>query len=442
MATSTPRRYSQVLQTFGRQNAQDAMDVSDVQLFSRETEVVAKLPLKRTRQYIYDLLSKVNYPFKNIECIVERRGGMVDFTCGTVDQAKHLAASLERHKGVEFARLVYSEYTDVKVHWVPGRFPNHRIVSAIEKFHGKVHESRMLRDRHGIADGRRLYRVKTEDLKAHPIAPTVRMEDMVFLVEYSGQPVQCFLCKGFGHIRNECPNAVTTPSDCSPTSSEMPSPRGSDEKLAEATAAPAVESMRDITQRADSARDKVIDAAVLAIDEPGLITKHSVASQQVTLEKTEGVLEEASTATKHQEPSVSNLLETMKNVELHLLPGHLEQQSTDSVSSSERDDLENPDPSIFATDDEDAVAGVKRQHSPDEVTTVKKTSTSHGENVGCACGQTLFISYEPGCYTDCTCGVCHVRCTCKHIAAAKGSDIAYCTHCHKSAPRRNLDVTV
>jgi len=121
---------------------------------------------------------------------------MVYFPAGTIDQAKQLAIVLERHKGVEFAPLVYSEYTDVQVHWVPGRFPHHRILAAIEQFHGKVHETCMLRDRHGIADGRRLYRVKTEDLKAHPVAPTVPMDDMVFLVEYTGQPVQCFLCIG------------------------------------------------------------------------------------------------------------------------------------------------------------------------------------------------------------------------------------------------------
>jgi len=442
MATSTPRRYSQVLQTFGRQNAQDAMDVSDMQLFSRETEVVAKLPLKRTRQYIYDLLTKVSYPFKNIESIVERRGGMVDFTCGTVDQAKHLAASLERHKGVEFARLVYSEYTDVKVHWVPGRFPNHRIVSAIEKFHGKVHESRMLRDRHGVADGRRLYRVKTEDLKAHPIAPTVRMEDMFFLVEYSGQPVQCFLCKGFGHIRNECPNAVTRPSDCSPAPSELPSPRGSDEKSAEPNAAPALESARHTTQRADSEVEKVTEAAVPATEQPGLTTQHSTALQHATSEITEGVLEEAPVASTPRDPPVSNLLVTLQNVDPKLLPGDQDQQSIDSASSSGRDNCENPDPSIFSTDDEDAVAGLKRRHSPEEETTAKKTSSSHGEIVDCACSQTLFIPNEPGGYTDCTCGICHVRCTCKNIVVTKGAGLAYCTQCHKSAPRRNLDVTV
>ena len=94
------------------QHTQDLMKVSEKQTFTRYTEVVAKLPLKRTRQHIYDLLTKVNFPFKNIKSIVERRGGMVDFTCGTISPTKLLAA-LKRHKDVEFARLVNSEYTDV-----------------------------------------------------------------------------------------------------------------------------------------------------------------------------------------------------------------------------------------------------------------------------------------------------------------------------------------
>ena len=92
--------------------------------FTRDTEVTAKLPQKRTRQYIYDLLTKTNFPIKNIESIVERRGGLVDFMCGTVPQAKQLAAALRRHHGVEFARHVLSEYTDIKVHWIPGCFTN------------------------------------------------------------------------------------------------------------------------------------------------------------------------------------------------------------------------------------------------------------------------------------------------------------------------------
>jgi len=42
---------------------------------------MAKLPEKRMRQHIYDLLQKVKFNIRQLEATVERRGGMVDFTC-------------------------------------------------------------------------------------------------------------------------------------------------------------------------------------------------------------------------------------------------------------------------------------------------------------------------------------------------------------------------
>ena len=201
MASTNRQSYRKVLQNDGAFDNEKANQSEESLGFSRETEVVAKFPQKRTRQYIYDMLNKIKFPLKNVESIVERRGGIVDFTCQTKNQAKQLAAALECHSDVQFARLVRSDYTYVKTHWIPGRFPNQKIVAAIERHHGKVYEHCILKDRYGIADGRRLYRLKTDDLKQHPIAPMVRLDEMVFLVEYSGQPAQCFLCKGFGHLR-------------------------------------------------------------------------------------------------------------------------------------------------------------------------------------------------------------------------------------------------
>ena len=173
MASTSRQSYNRVLQNYGAFNNEKANHSEESLGFLRETDVSPKLPQKRTKQYIYDMLNKIKFPLKNVESIVERRGGMVDFTCQTKNQAKQLAAALECHSDVEFARLVRSDYTDFKLHWIPGRFPHQKIVAAIERHHGKVYEHRILKDRYGIADGRRLYRLKTDDLKQHPIAPTV-----------------------------------------------------------------------------------------------------------------------------------------------------------------------------------------------------------------------------------------------------------------------------
>jgi len=131
---------------------------------------------------------------------------MVDFTCTTRQTAEKLADVLSTRKEVSFARVRDPEYTDIKFHWVPADFPDERITEVLQRHYGEIRYSRILKDRRGKADGRRFYNVQTEKLKQKPIPATVRMNGRTFLVEYQSQPRQCFLCKEFGHIREECPN--------------------------------------------------------------------------------------------------------------------------------------------------------------------------------------------------------------------------------------------
>ena len=62
-----------------------------------------------------------------------------------------------------------SEYTDVKFHWVPADFLDGRIKGVLQRLPGEIRYSRILKDRRGKADGRRIYSVKTEALKSKPI---------------------------------------------------------------------------------------------------------------------------------------------------------------------------------------------------------------------------------------------------------------------------------
>jgi len=173
--------------------------------YNQEHEVHAKMPEKRSREYIYQMLEKIKFPLMEIEGIVERRG-MVDFTCSSRKSAERLAASLSTRQEISFARVRDPEYTDVKFHWVPANFPDGRIKDVLYRLYGEIRYSRILKDRRGKADGRRIYSVKTETLKLKPIPATVRLSGRVFLVEYASQPLQCFVCKEFGHVRSDCPN--------------------------------------------------------------------------------------------------------------------------------------------------------------------------------------------------------------------------------------------
>jgi len=42
-------------------------------VYNQEKEVFAKLPNKRSREYIYQLLEKVNFPIQETDGIIEKR---------------------------------------------------------------------------------------------------------------------------------------------------------------------------------------------------------------------------------------------------------------------------------------------------------------------------------------------------------------------------------
>ena len=180
--------------------------VKETYVYNQEKEVYAKLPHKRSREYIYQLIEKVHFPIQEIDGVIEKRGNMVNFTCKTRQAAENLAEALSTRDEVAFARIRDPEYTDIKFHWVPSDFPDEKIKGVIFRMFGEINYSRIFKDRRGKADGRRVYNIKTEKLKLKPIPSTVKLSGKTFLVEYASQPIQCFLCKDFGHIKDDCPN--------------------------------------------------------------------------------------------------------------------------------------------------------------------------------------------------------------------------------------------
>ena len=183
----------------------------DVEDFVRDTEVQAKLVAKPSREYIYELLTKMRFPLLKIEAIIERRGNTVDFTCTDRSSAEHLQRLLEKHPNVREARLFESEFIDVKLIGVPHRLPDGKLIAFLSKRNGEVLNTKRLKDRKGYYDGRRIYKMRTADLQERPIPQLIRVCDCSIKTEYYGQPMRCFLCKQYGHMRGECPVAVKTP---------------------------------------------------------------------------------------------------------------------------------------------------------------------------------------------------------------------------------------
>ena len=67
---------------------------AETYVYNQEKEVYAKLPHKRSREYIYQLLEKVRFPIQEIDGLIEKRGNMVEFTCNTRRAAETLAEAL------------------------------------------------------------------------------------------------------------------------------------------------------------------------------------------------------------------------------------------------------------------------------------------------------------------------------------------------------------
>ena len=57
--------------------------------FNRDIEVQPKLMTKTSREYFYELITKLRYPLMKIEAIIERRNNVVDFTCKDQESAKN-----------------------------------------------------------------------------------------------------------------------------------------------------------------------------------------------------------------------------------------------------------------------------------------------------------------------------------------------------------------
>jgi len=77
--------------------------VKEVYVYKKDKEVYTKLPHKRSREYIYQLLEKVHFPIQEIDGVTEKRGNVVDFMCKTRRAAENLAEAPSTRDEVAFA---------------------------------------------------------------------------------------------------------------------------------------------------------------------------------------------------------------------------------------------------------------------------------------------------------------------------------------------------
>jgi len=378
----------------------------DADQFVRDTEVQVKLVVKPSREYIYELLTKTRFPLTKIEAIIERRSNTVDFTCKDRSSAENLQRLLGKHPNVREARLFESEYIDVKLTGVPHRLPDSKIIAFLVKRNGEVISTKRLKDRKGYYDGRRIYKMRTAELQRRPIPQLIRVCECSIRTDYYGQPTQCYLCKKYGHMRHECPDAVRTPPMLFFEGEIINQLETNKEDDNTTTGHDTSTPIQRTAQLPQASKDKNLHGDDSTPNEPAAKSQH----QQ-----------------EDGEPA-QEIGETEAN------------DSEFSSSSSELDDM--PDQSVFNTDEEDIELRLKRRHSPDEHSDKKPKQDSYGETIECKCGYSVMLPCAAGPSAPCTCGMFYTRCGCENVVATYGDMPANCDQCRKPVLRRHLDMTM
>ena len=306
-----------------------------------------------------------------------------------------------------------------------------------------------MKGRRGKADGRRIYSFKTEALKLKPIPATVRLSGRVFLVEYTSRPLQCFVCKEFGHIGHECPNY-------SPACCPRPTSR-------EATFRLTLQSMKAQAANStlhDEDQPKVMSETSGTTDDDGYtlvkrpktrrVKKLTLQTllQNINFSSASNGMDAAQAAdqvTHDQGPEPSCTAGSCR------LPASTPRVTTDPCSII---DEVNP---ILPTSTEDDVDGeqiddaataavnqpVKRLFSPDtspECTELVKRGKTNFFN--CYCGLKMIKPAKTGELVTCECSSQYMLCVCQYVFKVGEKGEAVCNSCYRQMPILGLDMTV
>jgi len=298
----------------------------------------------------------------------------------------------------------------------------------------------------------RIYSLKTEALKLKPIPATVRLSGRVFLVEYTSQPIQCFVCKQFGHIRYECPNYSPAklppakepgsrdpqePPDCaiSEGASSNSASHGEDQpKATSETSGTKDDDGYTLVKRTKTRRVKKLTLQTLFQNINSPSASNGMDAAQAVNQ-----------VTHDQDPEPSCTEDSCR------LPTSTPRVTTEPCSIT---DEVNP---ILPTSTEDDVDGeqiddaataegnppVKRLFSPDTSPECAELVKRGRTNIlNCYCGLKMIKPAKTGELVTCECSSQYMLCVCQHVFKIGEKGEAVCNSCHRQMPMLGLDMTV
>jgi len=245
------------------------------------------------------------------------------------------------------------------------------------------------------------------------------MNDMVFLVEYQGQPSQCFLCKKFGHIKPDCPAAVKSPTQIPPTLENDADSRDPINQHGEGN----LHALND-TSLIDDSINNAAEQDEQRMDEDASTPKQSPHdSMEESDEELDHYCREleqrimASTPTSQD--TATQLLTEGTETRMELNAEHCRETTTEQG------------------------IGPKRPLSSDssgEIKVYKKREVKDAIENTCFCGELLLQPNKIGNRLQCGCERYHIRCICNKVFVSREHGAAHCTACKRVLP--GVDQTI
>ena len=174
--------------------------------YVKDLEVICRFKEVLTRKGIYKEIQKTNWPLQQILGMVLRPGGLVDFTLRSKDAALKFAKTMRELDSIKIATAHADTVVEVRIDFIPPRFPSEPITEYLMQNHGKVLNTPIrISDRYNIQTGTRVFKMDRENLEKNPIPSYLFFGKYKFRTRYEGQHTTCGYCAESDHIERDCP---------------------------------------------------------------------------------------------------------------------------------------------------------------------------------------------------------------------------------------------
>ena len=138
--------------------------------YAKDYEVTCRFNEPLTRERIYKEIVKAQWPLSRVVGMILRLGILVNFTLKSKDSALTFTQALNNLDSIRSATADDDRVVEVRIDFIPPRFPTEPISAYIEQNHGEIIGTPIrISDRFNIQTGTTVLQMIRENLETNPI---------------------------------------------------------------------------------------------------------------------------------------------------------------------------------------------------------------------------------------------------------------------------------